>query len=64
MRPLLNHADGKMYDSRSGYYRAVKAAGCEVVGSDVKSIKPKGPVAIGREGWKQAVKETIEKLSR
>lgn len=31
---VLNHADGKKYDSKSSYYKAVKAAGCEVVGND------------------------------
>jgi hypothetical protein len=27
-------ADGKQYDSKSEYYKAVKAAGCEVMGND------------------------------
>lgn len=31
---ILNHADGKMYDSKSQYYKAVKEAGCEVLGND------------------------------
>lgn len=31
---VLNHADGKIYDSKSSYYKAVKAAGCEIVGND------------------------------
>lgn len=31
---VLNHADGKKYDSKSAYYRAVRDAGCEVVGDD------------------------------
>ncbi len=31
---VLNHADGKMYDSKTAYEAAVKAAGCEIVGND------------------------------
>ena len=31
MDATLNHADGQTYDSRSGYYRAVEAAGCKIV---------------------------------
>ena len=34
MEAIMNHADGRMYDSRSGYERAVKDAGCEIVGND------------------------------
>jgi len=34
MDATLNHADGKLYDSRSGYEKAVRAAGCEIVGND------------------------------
>ena len=31
---ILNHADGKRYDSKSQYNRAVVASGCRVVGND------------------------------
>lgn len=41
--------DGRVYDSKSAYYAAVKAAGCEVVGCDsghwdkpAPSYEPKG----------------------
>lgn len=37
MEPTRNMADGKMYDSRSAYERAVKAAGCEIIGNDQNS---------------------------
>jgi hypothetical protein len=40
---IINHADGKLYDSKSSYYAAVKAAGCEVVGNDPAFADPKGP---------------------
>src|SRR5260221_105994 len=31
---ILNHADGKRYDSKSQYKRAVEAKGCRIVGND------------------------------
>ena len=34
MDPVRNMADGKMYDSKSAYYGAVRAHGCEVIGND------------------------------
>ena len=34
MGPILNHADGRLYDSKSAYYRAVKDAGCEIIGNE------------------------------
>lgn len=34
MEATMNHADGKTYDSRSAYERAVKDAGCVIVGND------------------------------
>ncbi len=43
MSPTMNHADGRVYDSRS-YYAAVKAAGCEIIGNEklpeVKRAEP------------------------
>lgn len=34
MDATLNHANGLLYDSKSAYERAVKDAGCEIVGND------------------------------
>lgn len=31
---VWNPVNGKIYDSKSSYYRAVKDAGCEIAGSD------------------------------
>lgn len=31
---IVNHADGKRYDSKSQYERAVRAKGCRIVGND------------------------------
>jgi hypothetical protein len=41
MESTLNHADGKRYTSKSEYYRAVKQAGCEVVGNEPSFKRPK-----------------------
>jgi hypothetical protein len=40
MDAIRSMADGKMYDSRSGYYASVKRAGCEIVGNDRYVGKP------------------------
>lgn len=34
------HADGKTYTSKAEYYRAVKAAGCEILGSKETLRRP------------------------
>lgn len=35
---VQNPCDGKTYDSKSAYYRAVKDAGCEIVGNEAEKI--------------------------
>lgn len=58
MDTILNHADGKLYDSKSAYYGAVKAAGCEIADSKpVVTAKPKPPGGIGQD-----IKTAIEQL--
>lgn len=39
MDATRNHADGKTYDSKSAYYKAVRRAGCEIVGNDPIGLK-------------------------
>ena len=34
MDSTINPADGKRYDSKSAYYRAVRAKGCVIVGNE------------------------------
>jgi hypothetical protein len=58
LQGVLNPADGKMYDSKSAYYRAVKDAGCVVLGDDAptQAAKPKQkPI-----NWEKAVAETLK----
>lgn len=59
MEPTLNHADGRHYDSKSNFTRAVKAAGCEIVGNDMSAMKnrPQLSEISGRD-----IKNAIEQL--
>lgn len=64
MAPQFNHADCRWYESKSEFRKAAKLAGCEVLGSEIKSIKRREPERVGRDGWKRAIAESIDKLSR
>lgn len=59
---VLNHADGKVYDSKSEYYKAVKAAGCVIVGNDAPT-DAKGPThEINERELCHDIKEAIQQL--
>ena len=58
MDPIMNHANGLIYDSRSAYERGVKDAGCEIVGNEKLTPKPRG-VLSDRE-LKQDIKTAID----
>jgi hypothetical protein len=45
MDPIVNHANGLIYDSRSAYERAVKDAGCVIVGDDLPTPARPEPVS-------------------
>jgi hypothetical protein len=47
---VFNHADGKRYDSKSQYERAVRANGCRVVGNDLNNQTWKTPLERGVSG--------------
>jgi len=56
---IFNHADGKTYDSKSSYYKAVKAKGLEIVGNEpIKQSQPK----TSHIDWERAVHESIQQL--
>lgn len=62
LQGILNPANGKKYDSKSAYYKAVKEAGCVVLGNDAPT-KAKGPEArICEKDLKQDIKQAIEQL--
>lgn len=55
---VFNPADGKIYDSRSAYYRAVKDKGLVIAGDDAPTTpgKPKTKLV----NWEKAVAETLK----
>lgn len=55
---VFNPADGKMYDSKSAYYRAVKDKGLVVVGDDAPKVANKPNVK--PINWEKAVAETLK----
>lgn len=59
---VKNMADGKIYDSKSSYYKAVKAAGCVVMGTDApKEAKPT-EYKINERELKQDIAQAIQQL--
>lgn len=62
---MLSHADGKRYDSKSGYERAVRASGCRVVGNDWNNATYKTPLERGVRGdfnVRPQLKEAVQKV--
>jgi hypothetical protein len=59
MDATRNMADGKFYDSKRGFEKAVRAAGCEIVGNDTSMFnqRPHTPEITGHD-----VKAAIEQL--
>ena len=60
---VFNHADMKTYDSKSRYYGAVKAAGCEIMGNDTRirgGARKRSDDALS--GLGQDIKDTLEKV--
>ena len=57
---MRSHADGRIYDSKSRYYKGVRAAGCHVLGGETPSASKQeliGKREIG-ETIKRAMEET------
>ena len=54
---IVNQADGKTYDSKSEYYKSIKAKGLVI--DDRATAKPSTP-KIKDINWEQAVSETIK----
>lgn len=53
---VWNPVDGKKYDSKSAYYAAVKAAGCEIAGNDSSITNPKPVETTVPKGLKDDLK--------
>ncbi len=57
---LVNHADGQRYTSKRAFEKAVRAAGCEIIGNEKQTSK--GPeLTLGPV--EQDIKRAIEELS-
>jgi hypothetical protein len=55
---VRNHADGQVYDSKRGYEKAVRAAGCEIVGNEkMTQTRQFNPGPVGPD-----IKAAIEQL--
>lgn len=61
MEATLNHADGRRYTSKRAYERAVKAAGCEIVGNDASFARRK-PKTYDAGDLKSDIKRAIEEV--
>lgn len=62
---VLNHADGKKYDSKSEYAKAVRAKGCRIVGNDLNNAKYKTPLERGIRGdfnVRPQLKEAVQRI--
>lgn len=62
MDAVRNPADGLLYDSRSAYERAVRDAGCEIVGDDKAYSEPKPRDYVEAPGLERDIKEACEQL--
>lgn len=62
---VFNHADGKRYDSKSEFEKAVRAKGCRVVGTDWNKSEYKTPLERGVRGdynVRPQLKEAVQKV--
>ncbi len=59
---IMNHANGKKYDSKSQYYRAVKEAGCVVLGNDAPREAKPLEYKICEKELKRDIAKSIEQL--
>jgi len=63
---IVNHADGKRYDSKSQYERAVRAKGCRIVGNDWNNAQLKStPMERGIRGdfnVRPQLKEAVQRV--
>lgn len=57
MGSTLNHADGKRYDSKRAYEKAVRRAGCEIVGNEKQPERRLTPMSDPSDTIKQAIEQ-------
>lgn len=59
MDAIQSMADGKMYDSKSNYYRDLKARGYEVVGNERPAFDKAQPREFQSQGVEQSIKRAM-----
>lgn len=59
---IKSQADGKMYDSKSQYYKSVKDAGCVVLGTDAPTTAKEVDYKINEKELKQDIANAIQQL--
>lgn len=57
MDATMNHADGRRYDSKRAFERAVKAQGCEIVGNEKLTERPMWTPPSSGPDIKRAIEE-------
>lgn len=57
MESLVNPANGRRYDSKRAYEKAVKAAGCEILGNEKPSASPRPEMDDPVNEIKQAIEQ-------
>lgn len=69
LKGVLNHADGKLYDSKSEFRKATRRAGCYEIGTDIKGedVRVKSPLERGVRGdfnVRPELKDAVQKVMR
>ena len=59
---VFNHADGRRYDSKSEYNRAVRAKGCRIVGNDLNNKQFKRPEVRGDFNVRPQLREAVQRI--
>lgn len=63
MAPTVNHADGKLYDSRSAYDAALRAKGCHIVEAGESMEPPSAPPSlVDSEPVEQSIRTAMDQL--
>lgn len=58
MDPTFNHADGRRYDSKRAFEKAVRATGNEIIGNDTSIMRLRPPVnEVGGHDVKRAIEQ-------
>lgn len=64
MDRTLNPADGRYYESKSAYYKGVRAAGCEIVGNETQKEAPRAQMSDPIDDIKAAIEQVESRAPR